>query len=157
MAPLIRPYTPTDTDWAKTLLTAHFGSPKVVSRGTLHDATTLPGFVAEADKTPVGLITYNITDTQCEVVTITGPGVGAYLLAATVEHARNQGCHRLWLITTNDNTHALTFYQRQGWDLSALHKNAVTEARKLKPEIPRTGENNIPIRHELELEFLLHS
>jgi N-acetylglutamate synthase-like GNAT family acetyltransferase len=156
MAPIIRPYTPADVEWAAKLLTASFGSPIVVSRGTPHDATTLPGFVAEQDGIPVGLITYAITHHECEVVTINGPGIGAHLLSATVERARDHGCHRLWLITTNDNTRALRFYQRHGWDLAALHRNAVTEARKIKPAIPETGEDDIPLRHEPELEFLLH-
>jgi GNAT superfamily N-acetyltransferase len=157
MAPIIRPYTPADAEWARELLTASFGSHLVVSRGILQDAGALPGFVAEQDGTPVGLITHNITRDECEVVSLIGPGVGAYLLAATVEHARAQSCHRIWLITTNDNTRALRFYQRQGWDLTALHRDAATEARKLKPAIPGTGEDDIPIRHELELEFLLRS
>ncbi|MEO3808716.1 GNAT family N-acetyltransferase [Sphaerisporangium sp. B11E5] len=157
MAPLIRPYTPADTPWAAKVLTSYFGAPEVVSRGKLHDPTGLPGFIAEQDGTPQGLISYTITGPECEIVALVGPGTGAYLLAATVEFARNEGCHRLWLITTNDNTRALRFYQRQGWDLVALHRDAVTRARAIKPAIPQTGEDNIPIRHELELEFLLQA
>jgi len=64
-------------------------------------------------------------------------------------------CRRLWLITTNDNLPALRFYQRLGWDLVALHRGAVDEARRFKPEIPRVGLDGIALRHELELELLL--
>ena len=62
---------------------------------------------------------------------------------------------RLWLITTNDNTSALRFYQRRGWDLVTVHRDAVDESRRLKPQIPQTGDDDIPIKHELELELVL--
>jgi RimJ/RimL family protein N-acetyltransferase len=50
-----------------------------------------------------------------------------------VARARELGCRRIWLVTTNDNTRALQFYQRQGWDVVALHRDAVTAARRIKP------------------------
>jgi RimJ/RimL family protein N-acetyltransferase len=65
------------------------------------------------------------------------------------------GSRRLWLITTNDNTRALRFYQRQGFQLIALHFDAIEVSRKLKPEIPLVGYGGIVIRHELELEMAL--
>jgi hypothetical protein len=59
----------------------------------------------------------------------------------------------VWLITTNDNTKALRFYQRLGFDLVRLDRDAVTEARRrLKPTIA-THADGIPIRHELEMEW----
>ena len=79
--------------------------------------------------------------------------MGSALLGAVEELARRRGCKRLWLVTTNDNTHALAFYQRRGFVLAALHRDAVTEARKtLKPSLPLVGEGGIPLRDELELE-----
>ncbi len=58
-------------------------------------------------------------------------------------------------MTTNDNTPALRFYQRRDFDLVSIHRNAVKEARKLKPEIPDVGMDGINIRHEIEMEYLL--
>lgn len=37
----------------------------------------------------------------------------------------------------------------------ALHINAIVESRKIKPEIPKFGFHNIPIKHEIELEYLI--
>jgi GNAT superfamily N-acetyltransferase len=93
-----------------------------------------------------------------EVVTLhaarPGRGVGAALMAALLDRARQAGAARVWLITTNDNTNALRFYQRLGFDLVRLDRDAVTEARRrLKPTIA-THADGIPIRHELELEWL---
>jgi hypothetical protein len=65
------------------------------------------------------------------------------------------GCRRLWLVTTNDNVRALEIYQRWGMNLVALRRDAIAEARSLKPSIPPRGRNGIPTQHELELELLL--
>jgi GNAT superfamily N-acetyltransferase len=140
-------------------LTEAFGSTLVAGHGELLDAAALPGFVAEIDGEPVGMVTYRADGTSWEVVGIvatrSGVGAGAALLTAVAHAARAAGAGRLWLITTNDNTPALRSYQRQGWDLVALHREAVARARELKPTIPLTGRDGIPIRHELELELLL--
>jgi GNAT superfamily N-acetyltransferase len=155
MQPTIHEFEPADAAWAVKLLTDDFGAPIVVSRGVVYDATALPGFVARVEGAPVGLVSYHIVGDECEVVSICGRGVGEALMAATVARARHLGCRRMWLVTTNDNVRAFRFYQRQGWDLVAVHRDAVTAARSIKPSIPAVGEDGIPIRHELELELAL--
>ena len=79
--------------------------------------------------------------------------MGTALIEAVKAIAIQSGCRRLFLITTNDNTPALRFYQRRGFVLAALHKGAVLKSRKIKPEIPLTGIDDIPIRDEIELEI----
>ena len=74
------------------------------------------------------------------------------LLEAAVNAARSSGCYRAWLITTNDNTPALRFYQKKGFRIAALHKDALEVSRKLKPEIPQHGVDGIAILDEIELE-----
>ena len=69
--------------------------------------------------------------------------------------ARLEGCRRVWLITTNDNCTALRFYQRREFDMVAFYRDAVREVRRLKGEIPDLGLDNIPLRHEIELELTL--
>lgn len=146
-------------DWASDLLNRTWGSPLVVSRGRLHDATKLPGYIAVQGIQRVGLATYHIVGDECELVTLNSLrpklGIGSALVAAVKERAMNAECRRLWLITTNDNTSAIRFYQLRGFRLSAFHKNALEESRRLKPEIPLFGEDGIPIRDELEFEILL--
>jgi hypothetical protein len=77
--------------------------------------------------------------------------VGSALLAAVENHARADGFHRIWLITTNDNLDALRFYQRRGYVIAAVHSGAVDRARRLKPGIPEVGYYGIPIHDEVEL------
>ena len=55
-------------------------------------------------------------------------------------------------MTTNDNLAALRFYQRAGFRLLELRPGAVDEARAvLKPSIPETGNDGIPLRDEIDL------
>lgn len=140
-------------------LRARWGSVEVVSRGRLSRPSELPGFVAMLDGQRVGLATYRMDLDECELVTLDafapGRGVGAALVDAVADAASDAGCRRMWLITTNDNTPALRFYQRIGMRLAALHRDAVEESRRLKPQISPTGIDGIPIRDELELELLL--
>jgi hypothetical protein len=37
----------------------------------------------------------------------------------------------------------------------AIHREAITQARRLKPDISLRGSDDIPVRHEIEFEFLL--
>lgn len=155
----IRPFEKADREWATELLAQEWGDVTVVSRGRLHDPTRLPGYVAEKDGVPAGLATFYVERPACELVSMNslapGMGIGSALLSAVKAAADSAGCRRLWLITTNDNTPALRFYQRRGFRLAALHRNAVNDSRTLKPQIPLTGLDGIPIRDELELEYLL--
>jgi len=145
---------------ATQLLTEAWGAPVIVSRGKLHHVDQLPGFVAIGDNNNIlGLITYHIDGDACEVVTLNSAveqvGVGTALLHAVADAARAAGCRRLWLITTNDNTPALRFYQKRGFLLSALYPGSIAEARRLKPQISLTGIDGIPLRDEIELAMPL--
>ncbi len=107
----------------------------------------------------MGLVTYRIEGQACEVVTLdsleANIGIGTALVEAVREAATQAGCTRLWLITTNDNMDALRFYQKRGLRLVAVHRDAVTEARRSKPQIPWIGNDGIPLRDEIELELML--
>ena len=137
----------------------HWGAESVVAHGTLYHPADLPGFVAELDGKVAGLVTFHVAGDTCEIVTLDslrpGQGIGTALIEAVKAAASAAGCRRLWLITTNDNLHALGFYQKRGFRLVAVHPGAVDAARRLKPEIPLIGNDGIPIRDEIELEIVL--
>lgn len=145
--------------WLEQQLRRLWGSPQVVSRGRIRDASKLPALVCEAGDERLGFATFEIRERQCELVTLDALseqlGAGSALLAAVVQEAERQRCRRLWLITTNDNLAALGFYQRRGLRLAALHADALRQSRRRKPSIPLVAGNGIPIRDELELELAL--
>lgn len=153
------PPTPSDIPFLKATFTQRWGSSCIVSRGILHDATNLPAFSAKISAKPVGLITYSIEAGDCQIISldslIKAIGIGTALLEKVKEVGTNAGCRRLWLITTNDNLHALRFYQNRGFVLVAVYRNALEISRQLKPEIPLIGKNGIPLRDEIELEYTL--
>jgi ribosomal protein S18 acetylase RimI-like enzyme len=131
-----------------------------VAHGRVYHPHALPGFAAcDAAGEIVGLITYCLEGDDCEIVTLDslrpGQGLGSALIDAVVGVARAAGCRRVWLITTNDNLNALRFYQKRGFRLLALYPNALEETRRLKPGLPRLGQEGIPLRDELALELPL--
>ena len=153
----IRPIGKDDTTWVRQFSLQEFNSTRVVSRGVLHQVDHLPGFVAFLDGVPSGLLTYQVAHGAMEVVTlhaaVPGKGLGSRLLEAARRQAVALACRRLWLITTNDNTPAIHFYQHQGLRVVAVHHNAVVESRRIKPEIPEIGVDGQPICDEVEFEL----
>jgi len=139
-------------------LRTHAGSTRVVSRGRMHQADQLPGFLGLHEQEPAALLTYHIAGDELEVVTLHATllrrGLGSALLEAARLKAQELGCRRLWLITTNDNEPAIAFYKAQGMNLAAVHRHALRESRKLKPEIPLTGIGGVPIEDEIEFEVV---
>ena len=140
-------------------LIKEWGSAEIVTRGRIHHADKLPGVIAEITDEIVGLITYHIKKDRCEIVTlnslIEGKGIGRALIDSVKDAASDAGCKRLWLITTNDNTYALKFYQKLGFRVTAYHIDAIEQSRRLKPEIAHIGMDGIPIRDEIELEMFI--
>ena len=143
-----------------------------MTRGKVYDASCLPGFVARTNNSlqlrsgqvlpvgePVGLVTYSIDHGDCEIVTLDslfeGLSIGSELLMAVKQAAEQQSCRRIWLITTNDNITAIRFYQKRGLRLVGFYPNAIEASRRLKPSIPMTGDDGIPILDELEFELKL--
>jgi len=148
-----------DDKWVENILKKYWYSTRIISKGVIHEADKLPGFIAQHDNVRVGLVLYEMVRDECEIVSLNSltelTGVGSLLVDAVKTTATEAHCRRVWLVTTNDNMQALRFYQRKGFVLSALHLNAVQQSRKLKPEIPVTGHDGISIRDEIELEIPL--
>jgi GNAT superfamily N-acetyltransferase len=140
---------------------AQRGATRVARRNQLIDPLEHPALLAEDQRGGrlLGVLTYVVDRdrAQCEVLTLHAVqqwrGVGTALLQLVEQVAAQQGCGRLWLVTTNDNVDALRFYQRRGFRLAALRRGAVDDGRaRLKPEIPTVGDYGIPLRDELELD-----
>ena len=146
-------------DTVNTILKKEWNCPPSVSRGNAIDTTVSPGFISLAGNIINGVITYNIENSECEIVTLNSfeenKGVGTALINAVYSVAKANGCNRLWLITTNDDIDAIRFYQIKGFEWAATHINAMDLSRKIKPSIPLIGMYHIPIKHELEFEMKL--
>ncbi len=160
----IRSTNKTDINNVSLFIKKHWGAEIIVVHDIIYKPSDLPGFIAcqkDNQEEWLGLITYNMIENQCEIVTLDAvnrfTGIGTALLKSVKQIAIEANCKRLWLITTNDNIDALRFYQRRGFNIIAIHSNAVNISRKIKPEIPEIGEYGIPLRDEIELEMVLDS
>lgn len=155
----IRPTNADDRTWMADFIHAHWGDDLMAIRGHLVRISTLPGFVAEMAGNVVGFISYRIEGRSCEITSldslVEGQGIGSALIESVRGVAQAAGCTRIWLITTNDNTDGLRFYQKRGFALVAVYRNAMDASRRLKPQIPLIGLHGIPLRDEIELEWMI--
>lgn len=148
-----------DGPLVSVFVAASWGSPMSVSRSRIFNTSELPGFMYKEGERIAGLLTYHIGDEDCEIVTLNSHfnnrGLASQLIDKVIQKAKAIGCKRVWLITTNDNTNAIRFYQKRGFEWVGFYKDSMKESRKLKPEIPERGDDDIPIKHEIEFEFRL--
>ena len=125
-------------------------------RGEIIDGTKLDGFILLDNNKVIGLGTYKFYGDICEIVSLDSKreniGIGTAILKLIEQVAIENNCTKMRLITTNDNLRALQFYQKRGYSLTKIYKDAMDEVRKVKPNVPIIGENGIPLRDELELE-----
>ncbi|WP_029059105.1 GNAT family N-acetyltransferase [Stappia stellulata] len=153
MAVSIRATTEDDRPAVVDLLTRRWTSPEILIEGEMIDGSRLPGFLAEDDGEVAGLVTLIKRDAEWEILTLDSlsrwSGVGTLLLNSVVGSAVESGIRRLLVRTSNDNLDAFRFYQRRGFRLEKVVPGAIDEERKLKPEIPLSGEYGIPIHDEV--------
>lgn len=153
----IRPIDPSDRSWIRQFVVDHWGAEEMVTHGEVSYPAQLPGFVCTWNGEMIGLVTYQVHEKECEIVSLDSLrpqlGIGSALIDAVADAVRKEGVARLWLITTNDNLLALGFYQRRGFHICAVNPDAITEARKIKPSIPQIGLEGIPLRDEIVLEM----
>jgi len=155
----IRVINKNDKDWIKKYITREWGSNRVVNRGKIYLASELPGFIAEKDGQYLGLLTYNLENHNCEIITLNslkaGEGIGTALIDEIKNLVKENHCQRLWLITTNNNLSAIEWYKKQGFKIKAIYKNSMEISRKLKPQIPLVDDKGVPIKDEIEMELQL--
>lgn len=128
----------------------------MVSKGKLHDTGRLPGIVAVDGTCRLGLLLFLHEIEEVQVVTLDvlerRHGIGRLLLDAITSFAISHHATRVWLITTNENVGGIAFYTRCGFRLVEVRLDAITEARRLKPQIPEADKHGVAIRDELEFE-----
>ena len=131
---------------------------EMVVHGECVNLGAASGWFVNEGREIVGLITYRIVDNRMEILSLDSSkeksGIGTMLLNEAINEAKCIGCSGIFLVTTNDNLYALKFYQKRGFDMVKLYRNAVEESRKLQPQIPSIGMDGIPIKHEIELELM---
>nr|WP_205093072.1 GNAT family N-acetyltransferase [Thalassobacillus pellis] len=138
-----------------------WGDSKMVTSSGIYHCDMLDGAaIVNDDGEILGLLTYVILESECEIISldskIENHGIGSMLILEIETIARRRKFPIIKLITTNDNLHALGFYQKRGYRITDIYVDAVDKARKIKPDIPLYASNGIGIRDEILLEKHLH-
>ncbi len=128
----------------------------VVSLERDYQPTDVEGLVyRDDDGAPQGLVTWHVDGDSAEIVTVDafeqGRHVGGRLLDGAEEELRRRGVGQAMIRTTNDNLRAIAFYVRHGYRIVAVHLDAMERVRQLKPEVPETGQDGVPLRDVIEL------
>lgn len=148
-----------DKEQIVDLIKEQWGSEYIVVHNTIYLPGNLNGFAAFEDARIAGLITYVIENGGCEIVSLNSlrerRGIGSALVELVLTEAERNKCTSVWLITTNDNEKAASFYKKKGFELVEIFPGEVNESRKIKPEIPLIGENGVPITDELKFSLEL--
>ena len=139
-----------DEEWRRLL-----GLP-VVSLDREYRPTDVEGLVYRDDGgVPQGLVTWRVDGDGGEIVTVDafeqGRHVGGRLLNGAEEELRRRGARGVTIMTTNDNLRAIAFYVRHGYRIVAVHLDAMERVRLLKPAVPETGQDGLPLRDVIEL------
>ncbi len=155
----MRSATKDDSNWLQEIMEKEWGGLPLVIRGKKYYPHSLEGIIAENDKGIAGFLFYEIQNHDCEIIVFEVfdkfKGAGTLMLDKLKETAKNKNCKRIYLMTTNDNLDAFRFYQRRGFNICGIHIDSVKVSRKIKPTIGMVGDHGIPVRDEIDLEFLL--
>jgi ribosomal protein S18 acetylase RimI-like enzyme len=149
----VREAADADRQGVRTLFVRDFGSTQIVAFDEVMDLDQMPALVAD----PPGALAYRLMGDALHIVALaTDPmwqrsGVGASLVAEAELLARRLQLARVRVSTTNDNLPALYFYQRRGYQLTALARESVVRHTAQQ----HAGFAGIPVRDEIQLEKLL--
>jgi ribosomal protein S18 acetylase RimI-like enzyme len=140
------------------LISESWGADVLVMGGMRYTSETLDAFAARDQEGAIlGFITWTQRGPTVLVLSLNslveGAGVGERLLYEVVARARKAAARTVRVMTTNDNTAALVYYQRRGFRMTALYAGAIDAYRAMNPKLRPTGFNSIPVRDAIELEM----
>lgn len=148
-----------DRDEIAKFVEHHWHRKMVLTRGRAFYPHKEEGFIERQEGKIVGLLTFRIEGDELEILTVNSMlehrGLGTALMLSAIEQARVHECRIVSLATTNDNIRGLRFYQKIGFRIKAVNVGAVDKARKTKPEIPKMGQDGIPMHDEIVMELAI--
>jgi aminoglycoside 6'-N-acetyltransferase I len=154
---MVRPCEPRDRERVVQLFLTDFGHLTIVAFGEVMHADREEALVAEMRDDIAGALAWRQTARALQVVALaTDPmwqrsGVGGYLLAEAELLARGLGLPRVVAATSNDNLPSIYFFQRHGYRITAIERDAF--AVHAKGNAP--GFAGLPVLDEVRFEKVL--
>ena len=106
-----------------------------------------------------GHVSFALDGDTGEIVTIEaispGQHIGGRLIDAVEQELQSRGVKRIVVTTTNDNLRAQAFYQRRGYRLARIETDGMDRVRALKPDVPLTGSDGLPLLDMWEFEKVI--
>jgi ribosomal protein S18 acetylase RimI-like enzyme len=155
---LTREATAPEQGAALELFRRDFGRTSIASFGEVIPLSETSMIVAEMQGGVSGALAWRPRENALQIVALaTEPmwqrsGVGGHLVAEAEVVARRTGATRVVLATTNDNLPALYFYQRRGYRITDVVRDAWRDHAELTIGV---GFASIPVLDELRLEKTL--
>jgi ribosomal protein S18 acetylase RimI-like enzyme len=153
-----REATAADRGAALEMFRRDFGRTSIASFGEVIPLEETSTIVADMQGDISGALAWKARGDALQIVALaTDPmwqrsGVGGHLLAEAEMVARRTGASRIVLATTNDNLPALYFYQRRGYRITEVVRDAWRDHAELTIGV---GFASIPVLDELRLEKTL--
>ncbi|MBI4265702.1 MAG: GNAT family N-acetyltransferase [Acidobacteria bacterium] len=151
---LVRDATPAERAHALDRFARDFGAHRLVAYGQVVPLDDVPVLVAEIEREIAGALAWRPFDGAFHILALaTDPmwqraGVGGHLVAEAELLARRQGHPRIIATIGNDNIPALYFYQRRGYRVSAILRDAVAAHARGQHAVGFAG---IPLLDEIQL------
>ena len=155
---LTREATAADREAALALFRRDFGRTSIATFGEVVPLEQTSTIVSDTQGDISGALAWKPREDALQIVALaTDPmwqrsGVGGYLVAEAEIVARRSGATRVVLATTNDNLPALYFYQRRGYRITAVVRDAWRDHAELTIGV---GFASIAVLDELRLEKVL--
>jgi ribosomal protein S18 acetylase RimI-like enzyme len=152
---LTREATPADQRSVLELFRRDFGRTSIATFGEVVPLESTAAIVADMQGEISGALAWRPRENALQIVALaTDPmwqrsGVGGYLVAEAEVVARRNGADRIVLATTNDNLPAFYFYQRRGYRITEVVRDAWRDHAEL---VIAAGFGDIPVLDELRLE-----
>jgi ribosomal protein S18 acetylase RimI-like enzyme len=149
----------TDRAALEEMLRLRWSDGTIFVRGRLLGPEDVEAFGAYLDNQLQGVVTWRVEEGTLYMLTMNNitdqRGVSVALLNRMLQLGRERKFAFMRALLTNDNYKGLRFYQKRGFRIVAVHPGVVDMMRQMKPSIPLTGVDGIPMRDEIELEVVL--
>jgi ribosomal protein S18 acetylase RimI-like enzyme len=137
-------------DLVAQLWSGFTGLPIVTVNCNYDDPASVEAFVCRDENDDVqGHVSFAIEGELGEIVTLEavqqGRHIGGRLIDAAEAEMTQRGVRRVVVTTTGDNLRAQAFYQRRGYRLKRIELDGMSRVRELKPNVPQTGYEGLPL------------
>jgi len=106
-----------------------------------------------------GLASFALEGDRCQLVCLdsvhAARGCGRALLQAVIDFARSEGCKKLEIRVGNNNLHAVSFFQKNGFAMTGILPGEMARQLALMPGAIAPGDAEIQARDLIVLEFAL--